>query len=176
MNTLILKAGRFIYRSLGWSANQRINLVFKGNVKDGESGNLMIYDSIKKGSPAMISRFGSPESKCLLNFLEIKETNAGTAMGKLRAAFKGAVSVWRTDVKNDLQDLVGFFPPTDRMLERFAVFYMEQLKKIDAIGIWGFVPGETFLVQKFCASAIAYDPLALEPYYFNDPWSKALEG
>lgn len=176
MSNLFYKGGRFIYRSLGLSANQRIHKVYTDTIKNADSSNRMMYDLIQAGKPAMISRFGTPESKCLLNYLEIQEFEKKGLIADLHAKFTGAVSNWRTDVKTDLQDLVGFFPTTDEMLERFAAFYIEQVKKIDAIGIWGFVPGETFLIKKFCPAAAAYDPQALEPYFFANPWSQALEG
>lgn len=176
MSNLFYKGGRFLYRRFGLSANQRIHKVFTDSIKNADSSNRMIYDLILAGKPAMISRFGTPESKCLLNYLELQEWQNAGLFAKQHAEFTGAVSSWRTDVKTDLQDLVGFFPATDEMLERFAAFYIEQVKKIDAIGIWGFVPGETFLIKKYCPAAAAYDPRALEPYFFTNPWSKALEG
>jgi hypothetical protein len=176
MNELIYKAGRFLYRMSGLSANQRINRIYSGTIKDAASSNQMMHDLILSGAPAMISRFGTPESKCLLNFLELQEKRKKGFVAKINAAFTGATNEWREDVKADLRDLVGFFPATDEMLERFAIFYIEQVKKIDAVGVWGFVPGETYLIQKYAASAQAYDPQALEPYYFKEPWSKALEG
>jgi hypothetical protein len=176
MSSLFYKGGRFLYRSLGLSVNQRMNQVFTDAIKNSDSSNQMIYDFIQAGKPAMISRFGTPESKCLLNYLELKEFQKDGLFVKLHAKFIGAVSTWRADVKTDLQDLVGFFPTTDDMLERFAAFYIEQVKKIDAIGIWGFVSGETFLIKKYCPNAAAYDPHALEPYFFSNPWTKALKG
>ncbi len=175
MKTIFFKAGRFAYRVLNLSANQRINRVYSKSILDAEASNKMIYDLIKAGKPAMISRFGSPESKCLLNYLELEEHRKSDAIAKLKAAFTGSVNHWRDDVRIDIQDLVGFFPPTNEMLEKFAKFYINQIKKMNAVGIWGFVPGETFLIQNYCAGAIAYNPAALEPYYFTNPWSKALE-
>lgn len=170
------KAGRFVYRMLGLSANQRSSRRFKQAVLNPELSNQMISDLIQSGKPSMISRFGTPESKCLLNYFEIKEARRRNIVGKLNARFTGAFAEWKNDVRNDLQDLVGFFPTTDEMLERFALYYIEQVKKIDAVGIWGFVPGETFLIEQYCPQAIAYDPKALEPYFFNEPWSHALAG
>lgn len=176
MINLFYKSGRFLYRSLGLSANQRINQVYQGPVINSESGNQMIYDFIQAGKPAMVSRFGTPESKCLLNYLEIQSFKSKGLLSNLDANFTGAYCKWRPDVKVDLQNLVGFFPTTDEMLDHFSAFYIEQIKKIDAVGIWGFVPGETFLIQKYCPNIAVYDPKALEPYFFNNPWSKALEG
>jgi len=176
MINLFYKGGRFLYRRFGFSANQRLHKIYTNTIKNADSSNRMIYDLIQAGKPAMISRFGTPESKCLLNYIEVKEWENEGMLSKLHAQFTGAVSNWRTDVKTDLQDLVGVFPTTDALLKRFAIFYIEQIKKIDAIGVWGFVPGEIFLINKYCPVAVAYDPQALEPYFFTNPWTKALEG
>jgi hypothetical protein len=176
MSSLFYKFGRFLYRIVGLSANQRISQVYPGPIMNAENSNKMIYDFIRAGKPAMVSRFGTPESKCLLNYLELQGLRSKGFLSNLDAKFTGAYSKWRLDVKADLLNLVGFFPTTDEMLDRFGAFYIEQIKKIDVIGIWGFVPGETFLVKKFCSNATAYNPLALEPYFFANPWSKALEG
>lgn len=173
---LFFKGGRFVYRLLGASANQRISKVINSKILSAELSNRLIFDVIQAGKPAMISRFGTPESKCLLNYLELQDAKRKGFFSNLDTKFAGSVSTWRTDVKTDLQDLVGFFPTTDEMLERFASFYINQVKKIDAIGIWGFVPGESYLIKKYCTDALAYDPKALEPYFFKNPWSKALEG
>jgi hypothetical protein len=176
MKEWFFKGGRFGYRMLGLSANQRINMAMNASILSTESSNQLIFEFIQAGKPAMISRFGSPESKCLLNYLELQDSRKKGLFSNLHAKFTGAVSTWRSDVKTDLQDLVGFFPTTDEMLERFASYYIEQVKKIDAIGVWGFVPGETFLMKKYCPNAAAYEPQALEPYFFTNPWSKALKG
>lgn len=173
---LFYKTGRFVYRQLGWSANQRINRTFSGRVKAAEASNHFIKEIILSGKPAMISRFGTPESKCLLNFTELLESREKAWFRKIDTKFKGSVNQWMPDVRKDLQDLVGFFPTTDEMLERFSRYYAGQIKKIDAVGLWGFVPGERFLIRRFCPDAIVYDPRALEPYYFEHPWSGALEG
>ena len=79
-------------------------------------------------------------------------------------------------MKEELISQVGFFPVDDENLLRFANFYSEQIKKTDLIGIWGFVPGETFLINKYCPKAIKFDPTGLEPYYFENPWSEVLTG
>jgi hypothetical protein len=172
---VFFKAGRFVYRKLELSTNQRINKSMNATILSTESSNQMIFDIILAGKPAMISRFGTPESKCLLNYLEMQEWKTDGLFAKIHAKFTGAVSTWRADVKTDLRDLVGFFPTTNEMLEHFAAFYIEQVKKIDAVGIWGFVPGENFLIKKYCPNATAYNPRALEPYFFTNPWSKALK-
>lgn len=175
MKNIFFKAGRFLYRLLGCSANQRITMRYKLSVKNINDSNDMIYKMLTAKKPVMISRFGTPESKCILNYLEIKKRKNKGFFDLISAQFEGNIDYWRDDVRQDMEDLVGFFPTTDEMLEKFSAFYIEQIKKVDAIGIWRFVPGEAYLVNKFCAMATTYDPLALEPYFFNEPWSRALE-
>lgn len=175
-NNLFLRVGRFIYRRLGISAYQRSNKAFASEVKDAELSNTMIIDFIQKGEPAMISRFGTPESKCLLNYIEINEYSSRNNFKKIHAGFKGSSRKWNENVKEDLLNLVGVFPVSDYFLEQFSAYYINQIRKVDAIGIWGFVPGETYLIEKFCPLSIKYNPLCLEPYFFANPWSKALGG
>lgn len=75
-----------------------------------------------------------------------------------------------------LQNNIGFFPPTDECLERFASLYAVCIAQMDMVGYWGIVPGEAFLIRKHASRAVVFDPRALEPYFFDPPWSEALEG
>lgn len=176
MKSLFYKLGRLLYRQFGWSAQQRVSRQYNGVIKDAVSSNAMIYDIIKKGNPAMISRLGTVETAVLFNYLEIKESTSLSRVKKLHAVFKGSANKWDSDVKKSIKDNAGFFPVNEEMLDRFTVFFLEQIKKIDAIAIWGFVVGETWLVHRLCQAAFKYDPKGLEPYYFSDPWSRALAG
>lgn len=172
----IYKAGRFVYRQLNSSSNQQLRKPFKRVVPDAELSNQLIMESIINGNPFMISRLGTPEANCIMNYLDLERRNKPGFFNQLHAEFKGSAKNWSETVKTDLRDLVGFFPVTDAMLERFALFYSKCLSQTDAIGIWGFVPGETYLIDKYCASAKPYSPIALEPYFFENPWSQALKG
>lgn len=174
--SIIFKAGRFLYRKLNLSSNQQLKKPYKGAILNPEKSNLMIMEAIYKGNPFMISRLGTPEARCIMNYLDLAMREKKGLFNQMDAEFKSAANTWSDSVKTDLRDLVGFFPVTDDMLEKFALFYKECIKQTDAIGVWGFVPGETYLIEHYCPLAITYDPMALEPYFFDNPWSQALAG
>jgi hypothetical protein len=175
MTSLLYKIGRFFYRSFGLSANQRIKRVYEGTLLDANLSNKYLTELILSRKAALISRLGSPEAQCVMNYLEIELTESKNWFRRLHATFMGAHNQWSHHVKTNLTELVGFFPATDEMLRRFAISYIDKLKQIDAIGIWGFVPGEEFLVHTYCSNAVKYDPRALEPYFFDNPWSTVLK-
>ena len=176
INWAISKFGRFIYRSLGLSVNQRRSKDFKGEIIDEKKANNLIYDIIVSGKPTMISRLGVVEANTLLNYLEIQEWKQKAIFRKINARFNGSVDIFRPDVKTSLQMNAGVFPNTDENLEKFSSFFLNQIKRIDLFGVWKFVPGEFYFHNHFCPNAIPFCPEALEPYFFSNPWSKALQG
>src|SRR5258705_6628500 len=174
--SIVLRTGRFIYRKLGLSRNHEFrNKPFDGMLNAKET-NSLIAEIIMKGKPAMITRFGTPESNCLLNHLELQRTRSGNLFVKMHALLQNKRTIWEEYMKEELISQVGFFPVDNDSLLRFSNFYTEQIKKTDLIGIWGFVPGETYLINKYCPKAVKFDPIGLEPYYFENPWSEVLAG
>lgn len=176
MKTLSLRTARFLYRKIGLSKQQEFENKPFADMLHAADANQLIASVIRAGKPAMISRFGTPESNCLLNYLELQQTQSSNVLTRMHGLFQNKRNEWDEEMKTALRDLVGFFPVNEEQLIKFAPFYIEQVKKIDLIGVWGFVPGETYLINRFCPKALKYDPMALEPYYFEQPWSAALEG
>jgi hypothetical protein len=172
----ILKLGRLIYRLLGLSVNQRGKKAFRGAIIDAQKANELIYNIIESGKPAMISRLGIVEANTLLNYLEVQEWKKTNIFSKINACFNGSVAQFKPEVKMSLQMNAGFFPNTNEDVEKFSAFFLGQIKKIDLLGIWRFVPGESFFHKHFCPNAMLFYPEALEPYYFSNPWSMALKG
>lgn len=177
-NSVVIRAGRVAYRLAQLKARNYAvaDIPLGKTIMTAERSNEMIARTVSGKKPAMISRFGTPESKALLNYLQIKATSNPSLVKKVNALFKGNIDYWFPDVRDDLRNLVGVFPVTDTMLWEFCEYYTQEIKNIDAIGVWGFVPGENYLISKYCPNALAYDPIALEPYFFQNPWSASLAG
>jgi hypothetical protein len=173
---LIIKIGRFIYRIFGISSNQRRFKKFDWKILTSQESNNLLHELILDAKPTMISRFGSVETNAVLNFLEIKDWDSQSKINSFHNNLLGSSRHWNYSVMYDLSNNAGFFPAQEDYVSQFSQFYLEKTKSIDAIGIWRFVPGETYLISKYCNSAIPFDPIAFEPYFFNNPWSKALEG
>lgn len=127
-----------------------------------KSGNRQIYNSILECEDRglMISRFGSTELNTILNYLQLENR---------------VVSSWSPDVKKDMQIASGFFPATDEALETFSKIYLNSIKSIDILGVW-YRQKEDFIIKNYCPNAYLTGIQALEPYFFQDPWSKILKG
>lgn len=166
---------RFLGR-LGLCRHQIYQRPAPSPLLDADSANSLIAKAIRCGAPYIISRLGTPESNGILNQLDLRFTRHRSAVVRLFARMQGRSQQWMARTRELLQDNVGFFPTSDEYLERFAPFYAACIAEMDMIGYWGIVPGEAFLIRKYASRAVAFDPKALEPYFFDPPWSEALEG
>ena len=171
-----LRAVKKLYQVIGLSRESIYRNVPLDSILSAVKANALIADAIRAAKPCMISRFGTPESLALLNFLDLIETRGVSPLKRWHGIFQGRWDKWHEKIKALLFNNVGFFPITDANIERFARFYMSQIEPMDMIGVWKMVPGESFLIRRCCPEALRFDPSALEPYFFDDPWSMALEG
>lgn len=176
INRLPLRAGRKIYEILGLSRNSLYQNSPLGGILSASEGNRRIAEFIQAGKPAMISRFGSPECLAILNLFDVEASRSASQLARLHATIQGRWDKWQDRTKQMLHDNVGFFPITEQALERFARSYLSYIPALDMIGVWGFVPGESYLIEKFCPAAIRIDPVGLEPYFHQPPWSATLKG
>jgi len=138
--------------------------------------NRKILQVIASRMPCMISRFGTTESLALLNSYDLKLTRNPAPLVRAHAVLQGRHCKWEERTKQLLFDNAGFFPISDEALARFESCYTKYIPLVDMLGVWGFVPGENYLIKKLCPDAQLFEPIALEPYFFEDPWSAGLEG
>ena len=175
-HNLVIRTVRWAYRLLGFSYPQQYDNKPVQAVVSAEKFNQKLAEIIMAGKACMVSRLGTSEAACILNCLEISAIEASSPLRRFHEAQRGARQAWDPGVAALLSNNAGFFPPTDECLARFARLFIDDLRVIDCIGLWGFVPGEEFLVKKFCPSVIRFKPTSVEPYYFSQPWSARLEG
>jgi hypothetical protein len=170
---LFFRAIRFLYTKVGLNFREQAqNEKLKGpRVFTCDESNAYFKKVIDSVKPAMLSRLGTPESNCLLNGLQIQKFDNSGFLMKADAIFRSNYSEWQPDVKENLRDLVGFFPTTHNELLRFCDIYSNGIKNVDAIGIWGFVPGENHIINLYCQNAVKFDPVVLDTYFFLDPWT-----
>ena len=173
---LAIRAGQWAYRLLGISySHQYVNKPGKSTVS-AEDSNREIADIIIAGRACMVSRLGTSEAACVLNHLEICAISEAFIVSRIHQTFRGARRAWETRIATLLSNNAGFFPTTDECLNKFAQTFIDDFREMDWVGVWGFVPGEEFLIKKYCSSAIRFNPTGLEPYYFRQPWSEHLKG
>ena len=120
-----------------------------------EAGNDFIASVISNGCPAMIARGGATELRCIGEYL------------------RGAH--FSDKIRNEISTLSGVFPTDEDTLDHFCEYYIDCMKRADLLSLWG-VGAEAAVVHKFCETASFTELHAIEPYYFDNPWSLQLRG
>lgn len=138
-----------------------------------EEANEILKNIILKKEPFMCARFGSTESRAILNF-QLKKKQITDFHASLKH-IRGKMNIyWKEHPKflNNLTELSGFFPKDENLLEIFVNLYISDIKNLDLLGVWNEyeeflqVPEDT----KLCKIR------ELEPWFYNKPWTAALEG
>ena len=128
-----------------------------------------IYDMLLSEKPCMITRFGSVELQAVVDYL-----NPPTLKNAFRFV-KGEVPAWGYAPSTIRTMLInaGFFPSTRKMLDRFGQLMLGCMPLVDMLGCWRL---EESVVMPYMSQATRVPLYALEPYYFDNPWTPALEG
>lgn len=129
-------------------------------VTDAVSGNAIIFEQIATKQPKLIARLGSVELALVLNYLDHR--------------FKHTID-WPEHVTEPIWKLAGIFPVEDQYLQTFAKEYIKAIKSVDVMGVWN-NGGENEMVRRYCPNASLIPLASIEPYFFEQPWSKILEG
>lgn len=120
-----------------------------------KAGNRLIAEAIRSNAPFMVGRMGAVEMRCVSKWLDGRRCTTQEREQALLAA--------------------GIFPNNNETIERFCEIYVDSMSAADILGVWE-VAGERKTIKKYCLSAKLIPSRSIEPYYFDDPWSKELEG
>ena len=134
---------------------------FKRPVITAEEGNKWLYEAVCAGKPFAATRFGGTETKTIADVLY---TKAGGRLGGVND---------RTLTR--IMQLSGFFPADKEALNQFVDLYMECCPAIDMLGVWNILL-QSYLADECVTNAQLAELRMFEPYYFEHPWTKALEG
>tara|TARA_B100000795_G_C22777206_1_gene430578 strand:+ start:106 stop:930 length:825 start_codon:yes stop_codon:yes gene_type:complete len=119
-----------------------------------EANNLLIK-KILSGEPLMAARFGATEIKAVLY----------PSFPKILKFFL------KKRILNRMFTLSGFFPSTEENIIKFSNLTMGDIKNLDILGSWRI---EEFFFKKELKDIDIIKLNSLEPYFFDEPWSKAL--
>lgn len=124
---------------------------------DNSDGNDWISKKFEEGKPFIVGRLGSAESCLVSQYLNNKEIEAC----------------------GEPHSCSGIYPVTQDMLYKFSEIYMKSLLKLnknDAMLTFSNIKKyEDKIFPKLKFSTIMKNR-AVEPFYFDDPWSKHLKG
>ena len=102
-----------------------------------EEANEILKNIILKNEPFMCARFGSTESRAILNF-QLKKKQITDFHASLKH-IRGKMNIyWKEHPKflNNLTELSGFFPKDENLLENFVNLYTSDIKNLDLLGVW----------------------------------------
>ena len=130
----------------------------------------IIYDKLMEDKPCMIARFGSTELTTVVNYLGIKNPDKN-----IIHYVKGESLPWwwNQNMLNQMQQWSGFFPPTQGKIEQFCELMLEDMKEVDVLGSW--LEYENYF-EKELKDVSKVKFIYLEPFWSNNPWTKALAG
>ena len=125
-----------------------------------ETANDLIYQKVMEGKPCFITRFGSSELATIIFFRDNR--------------LQEKTNPWNRHHEYILCDVSGFFPFTQEAMDQFSEYYLSFIKNIDVLGVWNV--GEDEVADLFNPAVELINLPAIEPYYFSEPWSRALAG
>jgi len=133
-----------------------------------EASNL-ISDKLLNDQPLMVSRLGSIELNCVLNYLNQKKR-----LGKYSDFIFGKTNSykWEDITLSTMSTSTGFFPSNPDTLARFSRMMLEDMAEIDILGSW--LKEEVFFSPQL-KNASKVGLLNLEPYNHPEPWSQHLK-
>lgn len=146
----VVKQLKKVYKSIKF----KLDYLSKGVLEEDE-GNDLIYETLQTGKPALIARLGSIETKCMYPWMKGKEPHQKTLDNGMYCA--------------------GIFPPTELDNINFSKIYSSAISNTDIMALCG-VYKEKEIINKYCSTATFIKARSIEPYYFDNPWSRALKG
>lgn len=127
-----------------------------------EEGNEFLFESLSRGNPFAVARFGITELRPLVQYI-------GVELG----IFKNINKVFG----KYLCSSSGFFPNENRYLLKFGRVMQEAASQVDLLAVWHH-PMEDYVAEQWLKQSYLMEHLGLEPYFFchTRPWTKALKG
>ena len=118
-------------------------------------GNDLIKEYIVRDKPFMVGRLGAVEMRCVSRWMSGQKCTESEKNQALYAA--------------------GIFPNDLNTIYKFCEIYTNAIRLADIIGVWE-VRDEKKTIKMYCSNAKLIPSRAIEPYYYDEPWSAKLEG
>jgi len=147
-------------RLRGKSGKNPSRTLFGKKILSGEESGILIEALLREDKPCMIARIGSVEMQAINEVYNVK------------FGFRKDLS----DVKvKTLYTNAGFFPCKKELVPKYEAEYRKARANLDVLALLNNADEDWW--AKYGPKDLKYVPLtALEPYYWEKPWSKALEG
>ena len=166
---IIRKILKFVYKPKEKYLDSNIQNTYEWAQESGQKVSDIIKNELMLDKPSLITRFGSTEMLSMMDYLH-------------RGTFKNAIKFvmseieylgWRKSTQDQMWNCSGFFPPTEKNLEKYSELLYNLMPEIDVLGTW--LKQEQYF-SKELKNATRVPLYDLEPFYYENPWTVALEG
>ena len=123
--------------------------------KPSQEGNDRIKQAIQSGDPFIASKIGAVERTVISDRLQFND--------------------YKNQTKFFASNNAGISPGDDNTLDFFFEIYTSALQNISYLGSMESYE-EAIVIENFASQAEFFELRFLEPFYFDNPWSEALEG
>jgi hypothetical protein len=134
----------------------------------GQEVSDIIKSELMTSKPTLITRFGSDVLMCAMDYW-----NQPNLKNTLRYLTNKVDCLgWRFWTRELMWNNAGFYPPTDENLSKYGKLIYDLIGEIDILGT--IMKQESFFEKElFLSKKVKLE--ALEPYYYDDPWTTALK-
>ena len=119
-----------------------------------------IANKLLSGEPFMAARFGSVELRCMIEHEKIQN---------------GLLPDYSEKTYRSMHHNAGFFPAKADAFAKFSECMKASSAEADLLGVW-YNDLENYYVDTYMKNTRLTRLKTLEPYYFLNPWSRALKG
>ena len=139
---------------------------------DVEAVNCFIYECIKSGTPALITRFGNVELDVLLNYVSIKKGQKNKVVSVLSRMAGNKPSYWDSSALERFELNAGFFPTEEPFLSKYCEYIISNLCEVDILASW--INREIEFTAEL-EKAKKVNLHSIEPFFSNTKWTHALK-
>jgi hypothetical protein len=131
-------------------------------ILDVAQGNAFLFEHVSSGRPMAAGKIGDTELEVLVSYERHK-----TDPERFFASISEGHELELLHLNS------GVFPKRQDVLVRWAEVYLDALSAVDLLAVWHNA-GEKEIVAKYAPRATLTGIEALEPYYHDQPWTRAL--
>lgn len=142
------------------------------SIIDRQLANDIIYEALTNDAPCMISRFGTTEMNCLINYITVHSNKSFLTKCFDYITDWTATPWWNKDHFKIMSLWSGIFPPSLDTAEKFSKIYFDDIPFIDILG--SFQYHEKFMPLR--NDIIKLHLETLYPFYVERPWTRCLQG
>ena len=132
--------------------------------------NQVMFEALSADKPVMICRMGATELETVTGYINRDISIIQKLVRKLHFESIG----FNARIRRMICDYSGFFPADTQHLTRFCELMLDCMGSADILGCWR--PEELRVRKYFKAELITVPLNGLEPFFCENPWTRALEG